>query len=131
MTVFDLAPSQPEARARQSLDMALELADAVKRNHRGDVQCVLDRADTAALCLVLAAMVDDDRSVKGLLRDIPSLLRWLGHPRATRARSLRPCGTHAAFVRHKNRGEEPDPECVEAERAYQRARSRENRRVAS
>jgi hypothetical protein len=130
VTVFDLAPSQPEVRATQAIDLALELADAVKRNHRGDAQCVLDRADTAALCLVLAAMVDDDRSVKQLLRDVGGLLRWLHRPRILRERPLRPCGTHAAWERHKRRGEEPCLPCAEAERAYQRARSRDRRRTA-
>lgn len=130
MTVFDLAPSQPEVRATQAIDLALELADAVKRNHRGDVQCVLDRADTAALCLVLAAMIDDERSVRGLLQDVPKLLRWLNRPRLLRERPLRPCGTHAAWERHKRRGEEPCPACTEAERAYQRARTRDRRRPA-
>lgn len=37
------------------------------------------------------------------------------------ARAL-PCGTHAAYERHKRRSEEPCPACVAGEREYQRAR---------
>ena len=46
----------------------------------------------------------------------------------------RPCGTHAAYSRHKAHGEEPCGDCRTAERSYQRermARSRaEGRAVA-
>jgi hypothetical protein len=124
MTVFDLKPSSPEAKVRHTIDLALELADAVARNDRGDVQCAIDRADPRALCLVLAAMVDDERSIRGLLRDVPQLLRWMDSPRVRPRKPLQPCGTHAAFSRHRARGEEPDELCREAERAYQRARDR-------
>ena len=37
-------------------------------------------------------------------------------------RPLSPCGTHAAFNRHKLRKESIDDACIIAERAYQRAR---------
>jgi hypothetical protein len=132
LTVYDRPTSTPRERARQAVDLAFELIDAVERNHRADIQCVLDRAETNALCLVLAAMHDENRSVKALLRDVPGLLGWLEQPRRTRAQGapLRPCGTHAAFVRHKKRGEDVDPACAEAERAYQRERSRVQRAAA-
>jgi hypothetical protein len=42
-------------------------------------------------------------------------------------RVLQPCGTHAAYMRHKARREDPCAECVIAERAYQRARDRRGR----
>lgn len=35
---------------------------------------------------------------------------------------LRPCGTHAAFTRHKDRGEPVDELCADAERDYQAIR---------
>lgn len=40
---------------------------------------------------------------------------------------LMPCGTHAAHQRHKMRGEPIDPDCLMAERKYQRERKRPNR----
>lgn len=47
---------------------------------------------------------------------------------------LRPCGTHAAFNRHRVAGEEPCPACWMAEREYQTTRGRRRRaarRIAS
>lgn len=71
-----------------------------------------------ALIIVLAAMIPQDQT--------PSeLLAW-----TERLRTLRPCGTHAAYWRHKARGEQIDPRCRHAERAYQRDRKRERRRAA-
>lgn len=43
---------------------------------------------------------------------------------------LQPCGTRAAFVRHKDSGETPCDLCREAERTYQRIRSRQRRAAA-
>jgi hypothetical protein len=40
---------------------------------------------------------------------------------------LKPCGTVAAYKRHKSRGEEPDARCVLAYRAAERARARRRR----
>jgi hypothetical protein len=37
--------------------------------------------------------------------------------------ALKPCGTYPAYIRHIRNGEEPDPECMEALRAYSRARN--------
>ena len=48
-------------------------------------------------------------------------------------RRLRPCGTYAAFQRHKKRDEEPCEACVEAERlwrCYTRTRKRYDNRKA-
>lgn len=42
---------------------------------------------------------------------------------------LQPCGTHAAFVRHRKYGETPCDLCREAERTYQRERSAKRRRA--
>lgn len=44
-------------------------------------------------------------------------------------RQLKPCGTHAAFVRHWSHSEEPCEACKQAERLYQRDRFRSARRV--
>lgn len=45
-------------------------------------------------------------------------------------RALKPCGTHAAFVRHWARSEQPCQPCVDAERLYQRDRFRRSRQSA-
>lgn len=47
------------------------------------------------------------------------------------APAARPCGTHAAFNRHKARGERIDARCARAERAYQAARDRRRTRSAA
>lgn len=44
-------------------------------------------------------------------------------------RSLKPCGTHAAYVRHWSRSETPCQPCQEAERLFQRDRSRTRRAI--
>lgn len=124
-TTFTLAPSEPGDRIDQALPLALELVDAVRRADRLDVRCVLDRADTPALLVVLAAMVNDDRPVSDLLGWVPNdNVRPLRTARQRRARLLRPCGTHAAFIRHKERGEPIDAACLTEERRYQRDRKR-------
>ena len=43
----------------------------------------------------------------------------------------RPCGTHAAFVRHKANNEQPCEPCVLAEREYQRLRHLRRRERAA
>lgn len=50
---------------------------------------------------------------------------WAPREVSTRPASvptLRPHGTHAAYMRHKARGSDPCQECVEGEREYQRLR---------
>lgn len=125
MTVLTFAPSLPAERADQAVPLALELVDAVRSGRRGEVQCVIDRADVPALLVVLAAMVDDSRPVS-------ELLGWVREPsrrpaRQRRRQPLKPCGTHAAYVRHVDRGEPIDPLCEAEERRYQRERTRARR----
>lgn len=124
MTLLSFDPSAPDDRAEQALPLALELIDAVRCGRRDEVQCVLDRADTPALLVVLAAMVDDTRPLS-------DLLAWVQEPPRPRARRrrrvLKPCGTHAAYVRHVSRGEPVDPLCLAEERRYQRERVRGRR----
>lgn len=43
---------------------------------------------------------------------------------------LEPCGTHAAYNRHKARHEPLDDACIRGERAYQAARGRRVRAAA-
>lgn len=48
-------------------------------------------------------------------------------PNPAAEQRLKPCGTHAAFRRHKNRGEEVDEACEAAGKAYDRNRPRRRR----
>jgi hypothetical protein len=60
--------------------------------------------ETMRLILARAGMLEQPRPRPRLVRP-------------TR-RVLKPCGTHAAFNRHKQRGEPIDPTCDAAERRY-------------
>ena len=105
-----------------------------------------ERTDLEAIVIALASMVPDDKTPN-------ELLGWLDPDRAsrnakTRAREARrkaaviragapidrvfqPCGTHAAFNRHKSRSEEPCDVCKAGERIFQRIRARERRAKAA
>lgn len=78
----------------------------------------LNQQDTYTLLIVLAAMIPEDRTIK-------ELLAW-----TNQLPQLKPCGTHAAYARHKTNNEPIDPLCQRAERAYQRNKKREQRRAA-
>lgn len=75
-----------------------------------------DRYQLEALVVALAAMVPDDRSVDELL----AWIRPKPKEAPTTRRQLRPHGTHAAFMRHRAKHEEPCPACWTGERLYQR-----------
>lgn len=64
-----------------------------------------------------------------------STVRWhrdaLDLPRNQPGQTLQPCGSHAAFVRHKNHGEQPCDACVVGERKYQAEKARERRKRAA
>ena len=87
--------------------------------------------ETAALLIVLAAMVPDDVPVGDLLAWTDGLetvlaLRQEPLPLAMPGRPVtEPCGTYAAWCRHRRRGEEVDARCYRAWRKY-----RAERRVA-
>ena len=99
------------------------------------------REQLEALCVVLAAMVPDDRSPGDLLAWIDPGLKHTEkrHQDALRKRRARngtpaprlvqPCGTHAAFNRHVKAGEDPCLRCLTAEREYQ-AERHERRKAA-
>ena len=115
-----LAPSPPDARADAAVPLALELVDAVRRWKPREVQAIIDRADTDALLVVLAAMVDDERTLGELFAWMPPQHQ---PRRARQRRQLKPCGTHAAYNRHKDRGEPIDPLCEAEEIRYQARRA--------
>lgn len=94
------------------IPIAYELATRVHTGTRDNVNQLLNNLTTSekdALTITLARMI---------------------HLGADHDRQLRPCGTHAAYVRHKNNNEPIDPWCLHAERAYQRNRKRTQRRAA-
>lgn len=113
--------------AEAHVPLALELVDAVHRWDRRDVMAALDRADLEALAVVLAAMVDQDRT-------LTQMLGWTdAHMPTVRARSERPlvpCGTPSAAKRHKTWGEPVCPPCLRALREYDRDRAARKRAAA-
>lgn len=84
---------------------AQQLVEAVRNRDAFTIRRITARPDIARIALELATEI--------------------GGPK-----SLRPHGTHAAFNRHKNNGEEPCQECRVGERTYQRLRARRDREAA-
>lgn len=84
---------------------------------------MLPEPDLKLLALTLAAMVPDDRSPAELLIWNDKIDDLIARRRGELA-GLKPCGTRAAWMRHKANGEQPDPACEEANRAYQREAKR-------
>lgn len=107
-----------DQQAAVTLEAVLELAVAVRDDGPEQVKIatrrVLDAAggDPAAALTVAAALVRVDLPVDA----------WWQRGLAGVGAGLVPCGTHAAFNRHKARGEDPCGDCETAEREYQRAR---------
>ena len=105
--------------------IACQLAGHVHAHDKTAIHHIIRRLtphEAYALIVVLAAMIPQDQTPR-------ELLAWTEH-RPTRPRlvKLKPCGTHAAYWRHKNRGEPIDPHCLNAERDYQRVRKQHQRR---
>jgi hypothetical protein len=122
-----------DALAERLIPVATELVARVREEGResiGDLLGSLSALERHALPVVLAAMVPPDQGVVDLLRWVPRPnTPESTAPRPARAATpgaqpLRPCGTHAAFVRHKANGEPVDEDCALAERLYQRERKR-------
>jgi hypothetical protein len=126
VNVLDL-PGSPEARARGDLaermvGKAADLALLVRDEGRESV-CEflgsLGSEEKDALLVVLAAMAPvEDQSAA-------DMLAWVRFDEFGRPldRPLAPCGTYAAFRRHKQRGELTDDECERAAREYWQARN--------
>lgn len=122
-----MKPRSAEVRA------ALEVMDAVRQVGPEAVARNLARRKpdhVIRLATTLAALVPDDQPVSVLLEWMnghESLAMTTGPLGGSDVRMLKPCGTHAAYVRHKNRGELVDDLCRDAERRYQRSRKRQER----
>jgi hypothetical protein len=123
--VTALLADGPTARAAGAVPVALELVDAVRRWDRRDVEHVLKTADLTAVAVVLAAMVDDGRTVE-------EMLGWVAQFPVecdgwTYAELL---DAHAQHEAHRVRGLDSPGHVREGERVYQRLRARRRRASA-
>jgi hypothetical protein len=134
VNVLDL-PGNPEARARGDLaermvDKATDLALLVRDEGRESVCAFLgslgsDEKD--ALLIVLAAMAPvEDQSAA-------DMLAWVRFDEFGRPldRPVAPCGTPAAYRRHKQQGELVDDDCQRAAREYWGERNRMRKNAAA
>lgn len=122
-----MTPSRQGARrVEMALPTILELIGAVRDGDAQAVARAVDLLDLPAAVVLLAAMVDDTRTPTDLLawtEDLPSARQARARRRLTyRGRQLAPCGSHAAFNRHRGHRETPCEPCAAAEIAYQAAR---------
>ena len=81
----------------------------------------VDAVDLVRLTLILAAAIPVDLPWR-------HLTAWVGQP--AKVTQLSPCGTRAAYLRHKAHGQVPDEACVAAYREYERDRIRRRRAAA-
>jgi len=119
----------PPCLPPRALYTAQLLIGAVRDENVADVADALtglDRERLLELAVSLAALVPYDQSIRELLAWNDSRYGVTGANR--RVVRLRPHGTHAAFVRHRNHGEQPCGDCLSGERLYQRERKRTVRR---
>lgn len=111
----------------RAVSRAMRLAAAVHDYEQLDVHDLLSeltRGDLYGVAVALAAMVDVDQTPR-------QLLAWNDPDSSDKpGRFMAPCGTHAAFNRHKSRGETPCPDCREGERVFQRHRRRRERQAS-
>ncbi|MEU4513250.1 hypothetical protein AB0G05_27450 [Nonomuraea wenchangensis] len=114
-----------DAYAERLVQVACNLACAVRDDGpdaAAAILATLTPEDRAALPVVMAAMIPIE---------LPSgvLLAWhTGTP--TNRQGLEPCGTHAAYNRHKAHGEDPCDACVVGEQIYQHRHYITTRRAA-
>lgn len=127
----------------RAVGRAARLAGAVHEGGPDDVAavlCPLNRPELLELAVALAAMVPTDYSPGDLLAwndrryadveaQFQSPLVLVESAKGNR-RALQPHGTHAAFNRHRKRGESPCVGCWQGERDFQRERARRRRGVA-
>lgn len=134
-------PSPGDCLPTEAINRAVLLAAAVHDEGPDEVTAVLaplHRQDLLELAVALAAMVPVDYTPAELLAWNDSRYRRISRPVLDRqqplfpaavvnGRPLRPHGTHAAFMRHRTRREEPCESCWHGEREYQRLRARRRR----
>lgn len=114
-------PPPTDDRAVQAVPDALAMVDAVRRFDRRDIHHLLRQTDLHALVVVLAAMVDQDRTPKDLLgwvQTADSFDGWLW-PEVLAA--------HAQYQLCMTRGVEVPVEVRAGQRVYDRVRARQRR----
>jgi hypothetical protein len=108
-------------RATSAVDTALQLVDAVRRWDRRDVRAALSDTDLPALCVVLAAMVNDDAPLSELLgwtEDHDDFDGW-SWPDVLAA--------HAQYEACRSRGVEVPQDVRDGQRVYDRVLARQRR----
>jgi hypothetical protein len=119
-----MAETQDEIAARLE-KVAIELICRVRDYPADDnarwVVGQVDAVDLVRLTLILAAAVPVDMPWR-------HLTAWVSLP--AKVTQLSPCGTRAAYLRHKAHGQAPDEACTAAYREYERARIRRRRAAA-
>lgn len=121
MTALLTVAASPGDRAQQSLPAALELVDAVRNWDRTSVAAVLSDADLPAMCVALAALVDDGRPLSELLAwvdDLDLVDGWTWDS---------VLAAHCAWEQHRGRGLPIPPHVRQGQRIYDRARARHRR----
>lgn len=129
-----MTPSRQGARrVEMALPAILELIGAVRSGDVHEVKTAVDLLDLPAAVVLLAGMVNDSCTA-GDLPAWTDQLTPLGplllvprppvsyEPLLRASRGLVPCGSHAAFNRHRSHRETPCEPCAAAETAYQAAR---------
>lgn len=107
----------------QALAFAVHTLDAPEVART--VAWIKDHNLVDAALVLLAGLVDVERSPRQLLEWKDEQFLAQQREEVGRRRKLKPCGTPAAYVRHKSRGEEPCDLCVIAQRTESRERYRE------
>lgn len=135
----------PDDRADLAESMVPVACDFTCRVRDGDAEFIERLAEargwdteTTALLVVLAAMVPvEDASPADLLAwtgGLETALEWRQEPLplvAPGRPATEPCGTHAAWSRHKRRGEEVDRACERAQKAYRAERYQAGKSAAT
>lgn len=88
----------------------------------GEFVQALSDEECTALLIVQAAMIPIEQTTGDLLAwvDFDEYGRPLSAPRAANGRVVQPCGTYAAWQRHKRRGEAPCGACETAAAKWKR-----------
>jgi hypothetical protein len=109
--------TDPDRLAEIAVELAVRIRDYdPEANGRWLRAQLPDAADWFRLAFVLAAAIPDDRTWN-------ELTAWTGQPlkpAADEPPRLQPCGTRAAYRRHRRRGETPCQPCRDAAALYKR-----------
>lgn len=112
--------------------MAALMSRSCRMPQDGHVQCRVERLSSASRCPHAEHVYHGEPPCQACRKAASAYHReWSRERRSTRPpRRLKPCGTAAAYHRHRRRGEEPCHACRKAVAAYQRRRYRDKTRRA-